>query len=180
MATAFELRADAQNGAASGDAVPEPLLRFIERMGLMCESDNLPRIAGRLLGLLIVEDGALSLRELADRLQVSRASVSTNARLLTDIGIVDRVTRPGDRQDYYRLTPDPFHRLLSGKAKAFNQAGDLFAEAAESFPPDRDGAKRRVCAFAEFYRAAAQGVTELIERLANKQRNGTRKAPRKV
>lgn len=68
----------------------EPIARFVEQMGLICEADNPPRIAGRLFGLLIVEDGAYSLRQLADRLQVSRASVSTNARILTEIGIVER------------------------------------------------------------------------------------------
>ena len=60
------------------------------KMGLLCESDNLPRIAGRLFGLLILEDEAFSLRELADRLQVSRASVSTNARILTEMGLAER------------------------------------------------------------------------------------------
>lgn len=145
-------------------AVNEPIVRFIEQMGLICETDNLPRIAGRVLGLLLVEDGPYSLRELAELLQVSRASVSTNARILTDIGLVERVAKPGDRQDYYQLARDPFHVLLKGKVRGMNQAYKFFSEAAESFPPEREGAKKRLCKLAEFYRAAAECVTELIER----------------
>jgi DNA-binding transcriptional regulator GbsR (MarR family) len=146
-----------------------PTARFIEQMGLICESDNLPRIAGRVLGLLIVEDGAFSLRELADRLQVSRASVSTNARMLTDIGAVERVAKPGDRQDYYQLARDPFRRLLEGKVRGLRQAAFVFADAAESFPPDRANAKRRLLEMAAFHRDAADTVTELIERSATKR-----------
>jgi len=95
---------------------PDPVDDFIEKVGLICERDNLPRIAGRVLGFLIVEEGAFSLRELAERLQVSRASVSTNARMLTEIGLAERVARPGDRQDYYQLAPNPFHRMLACRA----------------------------------------------------------------
>ena len=162
--TSANARPDIQ-GADDG----EPLGRFIEQMGLMYESDNLPRIAGRVLGLLLVEDGPYSLRELADRLQVSRASVSTNARILTEIGVVDRVAKPGDRQDYYQLSRSPFHQLLTGKVRAMNQARAFFSEAAESFPADRGPAKHRLCKLAEFYGAAAACVTELIERSIQKQ-----------
>jgi DNA-binding transcriptional regulator GbsR (MarR family) len=142
----------------------EPLARFIEQMGLLCERDNLPRIAGRVLGLLIVEEGAFSLRELADRLQVSRASVSTNARMLTNVGVVERVARPGDRQDYYQLAPNPFHQMLTGRAAAFRQASQLFEEAAVEFPPEREVARSRLREMAAFHRNAADTVAELIER----------------
>ncbi len=142
----------------------EPIARFVEQMGLICEADNLPRIAGRLFGLLIVEDGAYSLRQLADRLQVSRASVSTNARILTEIGIVERAPKPGDRQGYYQLASNPFHRMLTGKVRALQHAQTVFSEAAESFPAKRETAKRRLREMAEFHRTAAEIVSELIER----------------
>jgi DNA-binding transcriptional regulator GbsR (MarR family) len=153
-----------QDGVDARSTEPEPLGRFIEQMGMLCERDNLPRIAGRVLGLLIVEEGAFSLRELADRLKVSRASVSTNARMLTDVGVVERVSRPGDRQDYYQLVPYPFHRMLTGRAAVFRQASQLFEEAAAAFPQDREVARGRLKEMAAFHRDAADTVTELIER----------------
>ena len=41
---------------------------FIENMGLSLEADGLPRIAGRIFGLLLVSEGALSLDDLASEL----------------------------------------------------------------------------------------------------------------
>jgi DNA-binding transcriptional regulator GbsR (MarR family) len=85
---------------------------FIERMGLASESDGLSRIAGRLFGALLLESEPRSLDELAEQLDVSKASVSTEARRLLDRGVVERVGKPGDRRDYYCLTPDFFAKIV--------------------------------------------------------------------
>ena len=57
-------------------------------MGVALESDGLPRIAGRIFGLLLVSEDARSLDDLAAELRVSKGSVSTNARLLEQRGLV--------------------------------------------------------------------------------------------
>ena len=69
--------------------------RFVEEVGLLWERDGLPRISGKIVALLIVEDREFDLEELADRLQVSRGSVSTNTRLLESHGVLRRTSRPG-------------------------------------------------------------------------------------
>jgi DNA-binding transcriptional regulator GbsR (MarR family) len=86
---------------------------FIERMGLALETDGLPRIAGRIFGLLLVSDDARSLDDLAAELQVSKGSTSTNARLLEQRGLLERVCRPADRRDYYRPRPDLFDHTMA-------------------------------------------------------------------
>lgn len=85
---------------------------FVESMGVYFERYALPRIGGRLLGLLLVADRPLSLGDLAGILGVSRASVSTNMRLILATGLAELVTRPGDRRDYYRFTPDAWERSI--------------------------------------------------------------------
>lgn len=85
---------------------------FVERMGLAAEADGLPRIAGRLFGLLLVSEEPRSLDDLAAALGVSKASVSTDARRLLERGVVERVAKPGDRRDYYQLAPDFFARVI--------------------------------------------------------------------
>ena len=40
--------------------------------------------------------------DLAEKLRVSKASASTNARLLEELGILAHTARPGDRRDYYQ------------------------------------------------------------------------------
>lgn len=97
-------------------AEPEPLspaLReFIESMGVYFARYGLSRIGGRILGLLMVADRPLSLDDMANTLQVSRASVSTNLRLITASSLADQVSLPGDRRDYYRFGRDTWERAL--------------------------------------------------------------------
>lgn len=92
--------------------------RLVERFGILADHAGMSRIAGRIIGLLIQHPGDFSIDEIAHQLAVSRASVSTEARRLLDAGVVERVGRPGDRKDYYQISPwhflhDMEHRLAS-------------------------------------------------------------------
>ncbi|MBA2573067.1 MAG: hypothetical protein H0V06_08480, partial [Gemmatimonadetes bacterium] len=51
--------------------------QFVERMGLFFEDDGHPRIAGRMFGFMLLSPEPCSLDDLAEQLQVSKASVST-------------------------------------------------------------------------------------------------------
>ena len=53
---------------------------FIEHFARLLEQDGGPRIAGRIAALLLLSPDALALDEIAERLQASKASISTNAR----------------------------------------------------------------------------------------------------
>ena len=100
-------------------------VNFIERMGLALESDGLPRIAGRIFGLLLVSEEARSLDDLAAELRVSKGSVSTNARLLEQRGLLERICRPADRRDYYLVPPDLFSHTMAQRLarwERFHQA----------------------------------------------------------
>jgi DNA-binding transcriptional regulator GbsR (MarR family) len=79
---------------------------FVEKLGLLMESEGGSRVAGQLLGILLLAEAPLSLDELADRLAVSKPSVSINARHLEQKGLAVRVSYPGDRRDHYSLAPD--------------------------------------------------------------------------
>src|SRR5262249_27700966 len=59
----------------------------------------------------------LSLDEIAKRLRVSRASVSTNIRLATASELVELVTYPGDRRDYYRMIDDAWGHGIEAEIK---------------------------------------------------------------
>ena len=87
--------------------------RFIEQLGQFAEGEGLPRTAGRMIGLLIISGAALGIDQLAMRLKVSRASVSTNSRLLQSFGIVQLVREPGNRRDYLQISGDPSSSLLA-------------------------------------------------------------------
>lgn len=71
------------------------------------------RTAGRMLGwLMICEPAHQSLTEMAEALQSSAGSISTQSRILETIGVVERVTFPGDRQTYYQLPPHVWVDLM--------------------------------------------------------------------
>ncbi len=98
------------------------LHRFIQHMGGYFESSGVPPIGGRILGLLMIAHQPLSAEEIASLLNVSRASVSTNFRVLSAGGLAERFTSHADRVTYY-VFPDT----------AWEQAMVLGARRAQSF-----------------------------------------------
>ena len=101
---------------------------FIDRLGIRFETDGLPRIAGQVLGLLLVSRADRSLDETADVLAVSKASVSSNARLLLRMGLVVRTALPGDRRDYYRIAEDAEAGLIAYQMRRLRESRDVLQE----------------------------------------------------
>jgi DNA-binding transcriptional regulator GbsR (MarR family) len=132
---------------------------FIERMGLALESDGLPRIAGRIFGLLLVSEDCRSLDELAAELRVSKGSVSTNARLLEQRGVLERNSRPSDRRDYYRVPPDLFSQTMAQRLARWQRFHEAIGEARTSLPIR----SRKVLHRLEEYQAAYDFMSEVIQ-----------------
>ncbi len=124
---------------------------FIERMGLAIEADGFPRIAGRLYGYLILGEGPFALDELAEALQVSKASISTNARLLEQGGIAERMSRPGDRRDFYRLAPNAPERIFEVARARTRAMRDLMRGAAGTLPEDLEVGRARLDRMSRLY-----------------------------
>ncbi|MBU0929146.1 MAG: MarR family transcriptional regulator [Spirochaetes bacterium] len=77
---------------------------FIEDVALFCEQMGLPRMAGRVLGVLLISDPpAQSLNDLCDCLQASKSSVSSMARLLVGEGLIEPAPCLVPRRDYFRF-----------------------------------------------------------------------------
>jgi DNA-binding transcriptional regulator GbsR (MarR family) len=105
--------------------------RFVERAGLLWENDGLPRIAGRIYGLMLINEDALSLDEIAEALDVSKASVSTDTRLLERMGFIERVSKPGDRKDYYQHTEGSFERAIAERIRRMHELASLIESGRE-------------------------------------------------
>jgi DNA-binding transcriptional regulator GbsR (MarR family) len=83
-------------------------------VGLFFEQLGYPRMAGRILGwLLICEPPLQSIEELAQTLHASKGSLSTMSRLLIQVGLVERTSLPGERRDFFRLKPGAWRRLIT-------------------------------------------------------------------
>src|SRR5688572_22982143 len=131
---------------------------YIERLALTGEEDGMPRIAGRLIGYLMMYEGAYSLDEIADALQASKASVSTNARMLEERGILIRTSSPGDRRDFYEISPAPWETFINNATRKVRKSMDAVEATLPKLPPG-DVATRRLKEARLFYRF-------LLDRLA--------------
>ena len=157
-------RARARAGVS--DSAAEVRERFIEQQGLSSQGDGLPRIAGRMLGLLIFDGRPYSFGDLATELQVSRGSVSTNARLLEALGAIERVTRPGDRQDYFQLSEDPYSRILDGALERAEKRRHGIEKSRAALPvAGNAGPRKRLQEYESFYRILVEALSEAQKRL---------------
>lgn len=149
----------------------EPVAAFIERMGLSAQTDGMPRIAGRMMGYFIIHGGPTSLAQLAQSLQVSRASVSTNARILRDLGVLEATAMPGDRQDYYQLAERHYLPLLEGHVERMGTMSASLTQAERELPAGMDDARERLADMHSFIDIARDHTRDLIERLAARDKD---------
>lgn len=140
--------------------------RFIEQSGLMVQAEGLPRIAGQILGYLIIEGGPRTLTQMTEALKISKASASTNARLLEHHGSARRVSALGQRQDAYEAVEEPGMQVLGDMASRFRANAETIAAIAAEFPDTEDTARARVMGSAAFYRKSAEFFDEWIARIS--------------
>ena len=141
----------------------ETIDRFIEQKGMEYQAEGLPRIAGRLIGLMLIEDGPFGFNHLAVRLKVSRGSISTNTRLLENLGLIDRVSKPGERGDYFQLSPTPFSSLLEGINARLKRALTNTSQAKEQLPRTLRSTHARLSKLENFYRGFLANNEQLIK-----------------
>ena len=138
---------------------------YIEKMGLIVQTEGLPRSAGRLVAMLMFDGRTVSFGELAEELQISRGGVSTAVRILEDRGLVKRVTFPGDRQDYFQIAPNTFVNMLSRQIERLASVRADIDETIGELPEDDGGAGERLGGFARFYEVTSEGLSVARDRL---------------
>ena len=152
---------------------PDSPSEFVEQIAVLLEADGLPRVAGRLFGLLLVSDDERSLDELAEQLGVSKASISVNARLLEDKGVVERVSRQADRRDYYRIADDLLERTLEqrmNRMRRFQQAMASGRVACGGSAVVRDRLSHMADAYEHLLEATSRALTDWRARGAKRAR----------
>ncbi|CAM4122126.1 hypothetical protein MB901379_00864 [Mycobacterium basiliense] len=99
------------------------IMEFVEQMGGYFESSGLTRLAGRLLGwLLVCDPERQSSEDLATALAASSGGISTTARMLIQFGFIERLAVAGDRRTYFRLRPNAF---AAGERERIRTMADL-------------------------------------------------------
>ena len=116
---------------------------FVERAGLVFESEGMPRMAGRVLGYLMVcSPPQQSIAQLMEALQASNGSISTTTRFLEEQGYIQRIPVKGDRKDYFALPAGMAAKLLASALRGIESFRVLFDDALAFQPGPQRAALR--------------------------------------
>lgn len=114
--------------AVNSDSHEVDRQNFIEEVGVLFELAGLPRMAGRIFGWLLISNPPhQSPGEMAAVLQASKGSISTMTRLLMQIGLIERISLPGQRRDYFRIKLNAWSEMTKRRLEqitAFRQLAE--------------------------------------------------------
>ena len=140
-------------------------VQFVEDFGIALADLGLPRMAGRLLGhLLVCEPPEQSSRDIAEALQASKGSVSSTTRLLIDHGIVDRVARPAERVDYFRIRPGVWTKIMRLRLAQAARIHEVAERGIELLHRDDLAGHARIEELHDFYQFLEIEYQALLER----------------
>ena len=94
-------------------------LAFIEQLGFYYENYGIPKIGGRILGYILMKDGPVSAEQITGDLTISRASVSTNLRLLLNFGLLEKTLADSTRTDYYIMAKSAWDQAIKARIAGF-------------------------------------------------------------
>ncbi|MCU0569164.1 MAG: MarR family transcriptional regulator [Oculatellaceae cyanobacterium Prado106] len=118
---------------------PFERIHFVEEVGLMFELAGLPRMSGRIFGwLLIAEPPYQSNTDLAEGLHASKGSISTMTRMLIQLGLIERVSLPTERRDYFQIKPHAWSQMTRqrmAQITAFRQLAQRGLDMLATEPP---------------------------------------------
>src|SRR5690349_21778661 len=99
---------------------------FVEEMGRFLGSIGMTPMAGRMWGyLLICDPPEQTAAEIAEALKASRGAISGTARLLAGPGLIRRLTRPGDRREYFSAPAEALDSMLASAGAIYRQMREI-------------------------------------------------------
>jgi DNA-binding transcriptional regulator GbsR (MarR family) len=158
-------------------AVEEAVRQFVERMGLVCEKEGMARSAGRIFALLLVSARPFSLDELTEKLQASKAGVSTNCRMLEQFGMIERVSSLGDRRDFYQVRGDPWEHMMRVAQSRWRDMVKVLAEAQAAIPGAMAEGRERLGEAERFHTLMIREVDAMLEHWRAMKEGGSAAAP---
>jgi DNA-binding transcriptional regulator GbsR (MarR family) len=144
--------------------MPEPMERYVERMGAALTGAGLQRLPSRVFAALTTdEDGRMTSAELVEALGVSPASVSGAVRYLAQIGFVHRERERGSRRDVYVVDDDAWLHAMLREDQLYAPMIAALDDALEQIDP-ASRAHRRLRTMREFLVFVGQEMEGVAER----------------
>lgn len=108
-------------------------LEFSEQLGYIVDNTGwMPRLNGRVLGLILVSDEPLSQADLAERLQTSSGAISTAIRVLLEKGLLEHVSGPLSRRKYFRVPSSAWFAIHEDSLRTVHRYQEIAERALES------------------------------------------------
>ncbi|EST38587.1 hypothetical protein N566_06600 [Streptomycetaceae bacterium MP113-05] len=127
-------------------------LQFVESVAMQLEQQGLIRMSGRAVGwLLICEPAEQTLGQIAGALSVSVGSISTALRHLVPGRMVERVRRPGERGDRFRVNPHAWTEHAMTQATRYGEFKRVTAQGLALLADDPPVRSRRLQEMHDFY-----------------------------
>lgn len=135
-----------------------------EELALVLANHGLQRMTARVLAtLLFTEQASMTMGELAERLQASSGAISGALKMLTSVGLAERVPAPGSRRDHYRLRDDAWATLFTNQNVVIS-AMQAAAEAGIAATGSDGLAGQRLARMRDFYAFMLEEIPAMLER----------------
>ena len=142
---------------------------FIEDISLYFEQMGLPRMAGRVLGVLLICDPpAQSLTDLGEILRASKSSISTTTRLLTEMGLIERAPSPLPRQVYFQFKPGGWLVFIRQRLNLWASLHGITEQGLELLRDQDPELRSRLQEAHDMFSLIEEELPALLERVENK------------
>lgn len=146
--------------------VDHPKRQFVEKMELFFETQHLPRMAGRLLGWLLVCNPPIqSAKAIGETLEMSKGTVSAITRQLLQMGMIEKVCQIGARGDFYRIHSQASEQLLLARQAEFARLYDLAIQGLELMENESPENRQRLLEVSRMCGLAVEEISRLISRI---------------
>jgi DNA-binding transcriptional regulator GbsR (MarR family) len=135
-----------------------------EELALVLSTHGMQRMTARVLAtLLFTEQPTMTAGELGERLKASSGAISGAVKMLTSVGLVERVPAPASRRDHYRLRDNAWAIQYTSQNEV-TLAVIKAAEAGIAATEDGSLARKRLTQMRDFYNFLFDEIPALLDR----------------
>lgn len=140
------------------------LQQAAEQLAVVLSSHGLQRMTARVLAtLLFTEQPSVTMGDLGETLNASAGALSGALKMLTSVGLAERVAAPGSRRDHYRLRDNAWAILFTGQNETI-AAMQAAAEAGIAATDSHSPAFQRLAQMRDFYAFLMAEIPALLDR----------------
>jgi DNA-binding transcriptional regulator GbsR (MarR family) len=139
---------------------------FIEDISLYFEQMGLPRMAGRVLGVLLISDPPQqSLNDLCEVLQTSKSALSTTTRLLTEMSLIERVPSPKPREVAFEFKPGGWVAFMRMRLRLMASLHEIAERGLELLKDEPPALRARLQEAHDMFSLIEQQLPALLRRI---------------